>query len=233
MEQEEEEEEEEEEEGEKIALECAAARKLFTPRSLFECARVLCVLCVCECGGRGRERKGRGERERERERERRKREREGTEKGMERDRERVMTDRQTDRQTAMCVRVCMCVRAFGPLLHSFVLTLQPVLGVSHVGMRTRTRRGVRGQSRESQQGERPCNWTVEERRDTSRGNWRRRHSTAAPSGLQWTQRVKRFSHWVTRGHFLTWVSKFNFLLNGGIFDVSPQNDRASPKVKTP
>ncbi len=38
---------------------------------------------------------------------------------------------------------------------------------------------------------------------------------------------------VTRGHFLTSASKFNIAPNGGNFDISPQNDRASPNVKTP
>ncbi len=33
--------------------------------------------------------------------------------------------------------------------------------------------------------------------------------------------------------FLTSTSKFNIEANGGIFDVNPQNDRASPNVETP
>ncbi len=35
-----------------------------------------------------------------------------------------------------------------------------------------------------------------------------------------------------RGVFLTSASKFNIEPNDGIFDVSPENDRASPNVKT-
>ncbi len=43
-----------------------------------------------------------------------------------------------------------------------------------------------------------------------------------------------FSHWVTLSRFcLTSASKFNIEPNGGIFDVSPENDRASLNVKTP
>ncbi len=39
---------------------------------------------------------------------------------------------------------------------------------------------------------------------------------------------------VTRGRFfLTSASKFNIETNGTIFDVSRENDRASPNVKTP
>ncbi len=38
---------------------------------------------------------------------------------------------------------------------------------------------------------------------------------------------------MTHGHFLTPASKFNIEPNGGIFDVSPENDRASPNMKTP
>ena len=38
---------------------------------------------------------------------------------------------------------------------------------------------------------------------------------------------------MTRGHFLTSASKFNIEPNGGIFYVSPQNDGASPNVKSP
>ncbi len=38
---------------------------------------------------------------------------------------------------------------------------------------------------------------------------------------------------VTRGRFfLTSASKLNMEPNGEIFDVSPENDRASPNVKT-
>ncbi len=35
-----------------------------------------------------------------------------------------------------------------------------------------------------------------------------------------------------RYFFLTSASKFDIELNGGIFDVSPENDGASPNVKT-
>ncbi len=38
---------------------------------------------------------------------------------------------------------------------------------------------------------------------------------------------------VTRGRFLTSASKFNIEPNGGIFDVSAKNERASPNVKSP
>ncbi len=38
---------------------------------------------------------------------------------------------------------------------------------------------------------------------------------------------------VTRGRFLTSASKFNIEPNGGLFDVSPETDRASLNVKTP
>ena len=38
---------------------------------------------------------------------------------------------------------------------------------------------------------------------------------------------------VTRGHFLTSASKFNIEPDGGFFDVSPENDRASLNVETP
>ncbi len=37
---------------------------------------------------------------------------------------------------------------------------------------------------------------------------------------------------VTRGSFLTSASNFNIEPNGEIFDVSPENDRASPNMKT-
>ncbi len=36
-----------------------------------------------------------------------------------------------------------------------------------------------------------------------------------------------------RSLFLTSASKFNIETNSEIFDVSPENDRASPNVKTP
>ncbi len=38
---------------------------------------------------------------------------------------------------------------------------------------------------------------------------------------------------VMRGRFLTSASKFNVEPNGGIVDVSMENDRASPNMKTP
>ncbi len=38
---------------------------------------------------------------------------------------------------------------------------------------------------------------------------------------------------VTRGHVLTPASKFNIEPNGGMFDVSTENDHTSPNVKTP
>ncbi len=43
---------------------------------------------------------------------------------------------------------------------------------------------------------------------------------------------KRFSHWWHAVLFLTSASKLNIETIGGSFDVSRQNDRASPNVKT-
>ncbi len=45
--------------------------------------------------------------------------------------------------------------------------------------------------------------------------------------------VKRFSHWRRVVILLTSASKFNIEPNGGIFDVTQENDHASPNVKSP
>ncbi len=49
----------------------------------------------------------------------------------------------------------------------------------------------------------------------------------------WKPTVEAVFTLVTRGQFLTSASKINIEPNGDIFDVSPENDRASPNVKTP